>query len=403
MSDTAWAENLLERFVVPLSLGAELHVGAPLGLRGAERLGAAIAQGLDGTQLGEKLQLVRQTQLLALGRSLPPPRLMDDSSIALLLVALHDLLFLAHPDAGRLKPARLLAVARSAEHLCKEVRLCAAPATDKLDVLFARHTLFGRFFELSREDLHRPLPGGEKVYRGMSPPRRFLFARQPSAFASVRVAIVPELCAACEGAGARIIRALLEASPLTDLLFPVRDALAPWVPFSLLAQAPWLLGPAVARLVVQHYLGLGISTVGKVLAPELLAAVRRQIELPPAAGSASSLRSILTGLCLVSHLHLAAHVIALLPLPVRAIAQAPDAALGDFYGLFAALYLQRLDLALPRDVKSDPRLRPRVEEHVERCRMLATADRMRELATLLSQLPSENAFLAGDKLHVDAR
>ena len=102
MTDLEWAERFLGRFALPLVHGSAVQVGVPLARRGAERLLAAISGGLDGTATAEALAEARQRRLLELVPVISAPRLFEDRSAALLLVALHDLLFLHHPAASRL-------------------------------------------------------------------------------------------------------------------------------------------------------------------------------------------------------------------------------------------------------------------------------------------------------------
>jgi len=375
MSETAWAEELLDRFVIPLILGAEVHVGAPLGSAGALRLQAAAAHGLDGTQGGETLRSARQERLLALGWSAGAPSLCEDSSALLLLVALHDLLFLAHPDASRLKPEDLLGVGRGALLLCRRASLDAVSAEAALDLVFGRHSLLGRLWELGRDDVRRSSRRGVQVYKGMRPPRRWLPGSDTPDEVQ-RVELLPELVGVASGLGAEVLRALLGKSPLTGLLEPVRGQLVPGLTLDWVAQAGWLRQKAVARVVVRRCLELGLHTAGPALASvlqELLASACS------AAAEASPRRDLCTWLCLISHLHIVAHVLTEAALP----GADSSTALLDFYGLFAALSVQRPDLAMPPDALADPLLRARLEQHAQRCRDLAGSARTRALAALL--------------------
>jgi hypothetical protein len=371
MSDHSWAEALLQRFVLPLLAGSEVHVGTPLGSRGAERLLSAIAHGLDGTRSGERLQAERKTQLAALGAKLPPFRLSDDDEGALLLVALHDLLFLAHPDATRLKPERLAGVAHEARRLCEQAGPAEseeAPDTNMASALlplYGRHSLLGPLWQLHLEEADAKA-GGEK---------RPLGAKE-SATASRRP-LLPELIDLCEGLGAQVLHGLLRGSPLTDLLQPIRADLSAALPLDLLSQARYLRLPAVARLLLRRYLELGLAAVGPVLVSEFIALLKQ----PAALCTPAARRDLGTWLCLFSHLHLLAHVVAELPLPA---ASSPPALL-DFYALYAALLSRHPGLAMPEDVLADPLLRGQIELHQQRCRALCGPSRTRELSTLLGE------------------
>src|SRR5688572_17138297 len=117
MSDTAWAESLLTRFVIPLVDGAEVHVGAPLGEGAAERLQRALVNWQETSATGQALQAARRAVLVEIGFADDPPRLSDDVTLPWLLVGLHDLLFLQHPESSRLKPAARAALLGAAHGL----------------------------------------------------------------------------------------------------------------------------------------------------------------------------------------------------------------------------------------------------------------------------------------------
>lgn len=377
MSDPAAAEAFLARFALPLVEGGELHVGPPLGLAGIKQLRAAIAQGLDGTALGERLQAARQLRLAALGRPAAPYRLAEDVGSALLLAALHDLLFLAHPDAVRLKPERLTALARATQSLAKAARLrLTSTSPEPHTLLLSRHSLLGGLWALRRVDIQRTTASGPQLFRGVVPPRRWLPFGSDTPDESIETRIVPELLELCDGLGRSLVQALLQASPLTDLWEPLRLGLGlgSALPFGWLQHARWLRLPATARLLVRRYLELELPALAAALCPSLLST----LEQTTASSPPGQQRALCTWLSLVSHLHLAAHVLAREALPQPSA----QPALLDLYGLYAALFEQRPDLAMPPDVVSDPQLRPRVELHVQFCRERVGPTRTRALGEL---------------------
>ena len=86
--------RFVEKFLLPLVAGGEVHAGAPIGHAGLVRmLDAAADSALEGRLQDARWAVARELQRRAI-----PPRL-DEESFAL-AVALHDLLFLYHPDAG---------------------------------------------------------------------------------------------------------------------------------------------------------------------------------------------------------------------------------------------------------------------------------------------------------------
>lgn len=377
MSDAAAAEAFLGRFVLPLVEGGELHVGPPLGPAGVKQLGAAIAQGLDGTPLGERLHAARQLRLAALGRPTAPRRLAEDQGSAPLLGALHDLLFLAHPDAARLKPARLTALARATQSLAKAARLrLTDPGPEADALLLSRHSLLGGLWSLRRLDIQRNSASGPQLFRGVAPPRRWLSLGSEPPDEHIETRIVPELLGLCDGLGRSVVQALLQASPLTDLWDPLRAGLglASALPFGWLEHARWLRLPATARLLVRRYLELELPAVAGALCPSLLSILEQTTPGSPPGRQ----RALCTWLSLVSHLHLTAHVLTRCPLPQPSA----QPAVLDLYGLYAALFEQRPDLAMPPDVVSDPQLRPQVELHVQLCRERVGPTRTRALGEL---------------------
>lgn len=373
------AESFLQRFAAPLVEGGEPHVGLPLGAAGLKQLRVATAQGLDGTPAGERLHAARGEQLARLGRPQPPLRLAEDPGSLALLVALHDLLFLAHPDAMRLRPDRLTALATTARAMARTARLHptgakAGPDPDLL--LLSRHSLLSVLWTLRRVDIQRTAAGGVQLFRGVAPPRRWIPLGSEPADERFETPMLPELLGLCDGLGQDVVLALLWASPLTDLWEPARAGLSLGgaLPFGWLEQGRWLRLPATARLLVRRYLELDLPAVAAALCPPLLSTLA---ETTPASPPGQQ-RLLCTWLRLVSHLHLSAHVLAQSALPQPS---AQPAAL-DLYGLYAALFEQRPDLAMPPDVVSDPQLRPRVELHVQRCRERVGSGRTRALGEL---------------------
>src|SRR5947208_3181872 len=123
--------TFLERFLLPLVAGGEVHVGAPLGARGL----ANVLHDKANLALEAKLEEAR----LAVAKELqvcPIPPTLDEEAVRL-AVALHDMLFLYHPVAGSPagRPERIRRVALGAAAIAR------LPRTVDADVLVARHTV----------------------------------------------------------------------------------------------------------------------------------------------------------------------------------------------------------------------------------------------------------------------
>jgi hypothetical protein len=366
----AAAEDFLRSFLLPLVQGGPLHVGRPILSRGAARLLAALDAGLDGTPAGEALAVARRRALAALMPSGLPPLLGADRTALLLGVALHDLLFLLHPDAARLSSERTAAILSSTMRLSQRARaelpraatelrpgtgalLLTAPAPlvrQASLLLVGRHTLLARLPELVRTDALVATARGEQRYLGMDPPARprWLLGGATEPAERVQVALLPELLRLDEGRGAAAVAALLGTSPLTDLLWPRR----PGLPLRLDEHAAWLRLPLIARLVTARLAELGTAPSLALLGGELTRLLQRRPRLP--------LADAMTLLCLHSHLHALA-AIERKPPPV----EAPESC-----ALYAVIYRRFALLAAPRDVLRDPGLRPRLDEHARACREL---------------------------------
>lgn len=391
MTELEWAERFISRFALPLVRGETVQVGGPLGFRGVRRLAAAIAAGLYGTTAGEALATAREQRLLELVPAIGGACRGEDPAEALLLVGLHDLLFLHHPAAARLSQRQVELLhgcvrtlgARAAARLPRDAVVLPEPGAQALvpksgaaprqlalaeERLLGRHSLLGGVFRLWRGDTRAPTLWGEREYRGMMPPpqrlRTLLGRTQRALPARRRVQVLPELLLAPESAAT--LQGVFAASPLTALLPPVGCGLAP----ELGRQAAWLRLPLVARLVVARYLALGpepgIAAAGSAVSA-LLQKSRR--DLPSG--------DLMTLLCLVSHLHLCLAA-STAPLPT---AHATEEARTS-YALYAVVAERWPLLSAPHDVLSDLRLGPRYNGYVQACRAAAGPARLRALDEL---------------------
>lgn len=241
----------LHRFVVPLLGGAELRVGAPVGLRERERFQE------DRAALADPLLLElrrRRAELLVAdpGLEFPSPEELS------LWVGLHNLLALDHPDVGRVWARESTWTAVEQE---TRAALSIAPPQDPAEAL-ARHVAVGALLELERDDYSLHTHEGELRYFGQLPPRSKL-SLMGTGTEGLQVQTVRWAQTAKHPAAGRVLPLALWASPLTSLLFP---DLAPRG-FSPLSCARWLEYPALARAAVYHWdrhpdwLSLGAAVV----------------------------------------------------------------------------------------------------------------------------------------------
>jgi hypothetical protein len=386
MKATAWAEQFLGRFVLPLCRGGAVQVGEPLLRRGADQLLTAAAAGLDDTPTGTALAAARQRQLRALVPQAGAPRLAADPSALLLVVALHDLLFLHHPAAARLSERQTAQLQALVLRLADKARAglptaavalpISAASTEALTRIassvepslppLATARLLGRYSLLAGlGSLGHPDPA---ALPPPASPLRALLGRAPAPPpASPRISALGELEA--RPSSALALRALLLASPLSALLPPAGSALAA----DLGAHAAWLRLPVIARLVVARYLARGAIAA---LSEAGAAAVALLVPPPKATlDAAPPPADLMTVLCLVSHLHVCA------ALAGGALPSADTgAASRDSYALYAALAAHFPVLAAPRDAVADPLAGQRLLDYVRACRAAAAPGRVRELA-----------------------
>jgi hypothetical protein len=364
------AEGFLADFVTPLVAGGHLLIGGPLGRAGLHRFGGAELPASASAMIDDARARVAASLLLD-----PAPPLFDRDALRLAL-AVHDLLFLSHPRAGDLGVrGRLPLVAECAQSLA------TLEPTRAPDELVARHSLLHLLPTLSRTDVRVSFWVGKREFHGEEPPRML------TAWPNVRRVHEERWHVACFGEaashplGGPVVRALLDASPLTDLLHPVR--IDPR--FDLGRHAALLSLPSIARAVAYAWLE-DLDHVAGALAQAALAELE---EAPP------EVRDPV--LALFSHLHLCLvlgrpHEGRGDPRDRRAGPASPqrftvggDPAQRDFYGLFAALSRAAPELSAPADVRGDPRFAAALAEHTAACAATCGPSRTAELERLVAR------------------
>ena len=369
-----------ERFLLPLVAGGTLHVGAPLGRAGLSRLRETK---LDGQTIAE-IHAARATVACELLYDPIAPEL--DLESLRLAVAVHDLLFLFHPSAADLRERKLGAVASYAAALAR------LSPTRNADTLVARHSILHRLQGLGRTDVRVSFWVGHREFHGQDPPRRLTLWPSVRRVREERRRVNCFVEAASHPLGGEVVRALLDGSPLTDLLHPVR--IEPRLDLG--RHLAVLFVPELCRLVAHAWLDEGLGSVGGAIATAILA------ELDSSAGRAARF------VCaLFAHLHLCALLGIGIGSPATGLASARDRrpaprlavggdpALRDFYGLFAALHRTTPELASPFDVRSDPRLAREVEEYALACTVACGPIRVGELAKLVARAGGPIALSLG--------
>ena len=228
----AVAERLFTTFWGPSVVGGEVKPGRPIGTRialalgprpGAESPEYVVDRRLGDIDLVAHVELARvriARKLLPLDR-LPEPSWPEWAMAA----ALHDLVQSTHPGWNsalrRGGPRRLLTMV--------EATMERVPLPANLGESVARHTWFSRMLDLARVDSKVSWWTGHALYRGTPPPQRLTAwpeLRQVHVErTSHRLTELPdEGSAVSPFAFASAVRALLRATPLTDLATASRVA-----------------------------------------------------------------------------------------------------------------------------------------------------------------------------------
>lgn len=419
MTEQALPVTFLPRFVLPLLQGGEVHVGAPLAPRLTKALTNDVASALDATAEGQLLSQLRHQHLLRLHPLVSPPLLADDTGALMMLVALHDLLFLLHPEASRLSRVQhrqlvrwteLRALRAAAQLPVASVSTIESPqgpsavtpqseehpsSAQLQDLLLGRHSLLGCLPQLTRRDLRVTTWLGEHTYRGMVP-RAGLFGgrqrRRPAQESSkdqeqlTEVALWAELQGLSPPDGGLVLPALLKASPLTALLLTLpahgpltltaglQDALVD----CLSEHARWLRLERVARLFMQRLLVGGVDAAVALMGAALVALLRRQAEKRLAVGGAE----LGTLLCLHSHLHLCMALRQRASDRIRPASAPEPAGDVDAAALYVVVRAGWPQLSAPGDVVADPALLAVLDGYVQRCRARVSLQYLQELHQL---------------------
>jgi hypothetical protein len=361
-------EPWLHGFVLPLVAGGDVRVSGVMGQRELDEL---IVDPWITSQRDERVHRIAEARHAVVSELLIDPfePELEDESLTL-AVAMQNLLFLSHPGtAGAF--VRRSKLRQVAEWSALKVR--ALPEPETVRELAERHSMLHHLFDLGRDDVRVSFWAGRREFRGAEPPSRLL------KWATVRRVReerwrVSFLTEAVTDPGQRaIVLALLAASPLTDLLEPLR--LDPQLELKPLAR--WLREPLVARAVADRYLSIGFAQLGGPLTAALLALYNQK-------NVAHEAQIVTRFFC---HLHLLRIIgprergAEFLPELQAMLAGQPN--LRDFYGLFAAA--QRVGMGRPDDLALDAKLSKLVDGYAAACATLCGPARVLELEALMAR------------------
>ena len=349
--------DFLTDAMVPLVRGGPVKVTEPLDARDLDRLSGELPA-LDGGLLESSRELVAAEITLSL-----PPLALDDEALAL-TVALYDALWLSHPEAQGRSPTRLERVAKFAEK-CAQLE----PAQTR-DAMLSRHTLLHNLFHIGRTDRRVRFWAGSRNFLGKEPPARLL------AWRSVRRVRVEathrnwyrETDAPDPVRG--IVRKLLAASPLTDVLNSARVEPPP----SLAAIAQVARDAELARYACYQLVSSGLGPIAQPLGAQLADCAARRPDAP----------ELLPALAFACHLHileaLGGEAVPAWMENESAWPQHDEAR--AFCGAFAAAWKARF---LPPGLDAD--LEARLARRAESCARLAGQARLLALSSVLDRRP----------------
>lgn len=380
-----------DEFFWPLLTGDRLLVRSPLALTGAD----AFRQ----SSLIASLDLIRHQVLSEPYRAdfgqdrdglcqLPVVELQRQAD---LLVVCHDLLFFSRPEAHKLSPRVRGQIMAELHVLCRRATLplptTPQPRSGALGTaLCFRHAILQRWFSVVRLDrLPAPSPPTQPAEPAL------LAVSRPAPDDPQPITARPLLSLLDahpdEGHSRPVFWALLRNSPLTEL-FHLPDMCLPDTSESQVAAtlaplcarlAPWLAVPSVAYAICRVYASRGLVSLGSVLSPVLgtlvIAAARRKDR----ASHHEATHAATQWLRLLASLHAFTHVVA--PRPPADSPAPADHSLSHWFAALAQVYPH---LCAPEDVRSDPLLRPALEQHIARCVRLTPAHQLSWLAALLT-------------------
>jgi hypothetical protein len=260
--------DFLAGFVVPLVKGGELRVGRPI----SEAELVACAQDLPHASVPLVEADEARTRVVADLVVRPPAFVLDEDELAL-AAAVHNLLFLEHPDVDRwtAPQSRLERVRDTAR------RFAARPRAASRYRLLARHGLLHNLFRITRPDIKLSWWTGSATFFGQKPPRRLTLWRGLR-----RVSETTTRARYADLLGdpdvEPVVADLMRLTPLTDLLAQPREG----PPLDWGAAVAVLRDAELARAVAYRALGDAALSEASVDAPaRYTAAFERFLEKSP--------------------------------------------------------------------------------------------------------------------------
>lgn len=373
--------EFLEHFVLPFVAGGEIHVGKPIDARRIEDYERELPEAsVPLVAIDEAREAVLSELVVR------PPAMVFDADELHLAAAVHNLLYLAHPDAeaGSLSQSARTKVVASAQ------RFAARSRSANRRKVMARHALLHNLFDIGRTDLKIAWWTGAATFHGQSAPRRLMRWRGVRRVQETETEVgFRELFKGADVAA--VLVALVRRSPLSQLLYSGDDG-----PHLHWEDAVFLLRDAeLARSVAYNSIRGGDPQARLAIPARFAASFEQMLERSP---SEADVRTVAAFLVYLNSL-LAFDEITLReksPLLAAALGtgQRPRG-LASFFALPAALALVDSRLVAPPGLLGDARLAARWAMHREQVfetlgesLVEGLADRLRRHLTSVLESPT---------------
>ncbi|MCL4228816.1 MAG: hypothetical protein KJZ91_30475 [Myxococcales bacterium] len=369
--------TFLERFVLPLVAGGEVHVGRPLTSADLARFEADLGHATVPLVAVDEARTEVVAELVA-----RPPALVLEGDDLALAAGLHDALVLAHPDAD----GALVTDGMRRRIAGAALRMVSVPLTRDRTRVLARHALLHNLLDLGRNDVTVTWWTGRARFLGQAAPARL------TAWKGVRRvreevarAGFDELLASPEVAP--VVAALVRRTPLTLLL-----TASPVAPPLHWEDAVFLVRDAELARAVAYAAIRPEDPRAQVAVPARLAAAFEQMleRTPPAADvrAVAAFLVHLAGLLAMAEAHLTSPS-ARSPLLSAVLAGGPGAGrargLATFLALPAALARVAPALATPPGLVAEPAWQRRWQAFATQVMELVGAPLVDSLAARLAR------------------
>lgn len=273
----------LERFVVPLVAGGELHVGAPIPVADVARWETE----LDSATVELVAVDEARTNVLSTLVVRPPALVLGGDELAL-AAGLHNALFLVHPRADEWS----VSDRQRRRIIDSALALVSQPLTHERKRVMARHALLHNLFQLQRRDTTVSWWTGRARFQGQLPSKRLTAWKEMRRVREEHVDVgFDELLAVTDTQA--ITATLMRRTPLTQLL-----ASQPGAPSLHWEDAVFVLRDAELARAVGYQLVPGGGPIEQVKEPSRLAAAFEQmLERTPDESDVRAVAAFLVHIC----------------------------------------------------------------------------------------------------------